>query len=65
MQRIIDRTRILESFPRLGRMVPKFGNPRIRELTEGNFRIVYRIVSTERIDITRVHHTSRPLSDPG
>lgn len=65
VQRLITKTYVLESFPRIGRMVPEFGNPRIRELIESNFRTVYRIVSAERIDITRIHHTSQPLSDPG
>ena len=31
VQRIIARTHVLEFFPRRGRMVPEFGNPRIQE----------------------------------
>ena len=65
VERLIARTEILTTFPNSGRQVPEFGNPRIRELIEGNFRIVYRIVSNEQVDITRIHHASQPLTDPG
>jgi len=65
VERLIARTEILAAFPNSGRKVPEFGNPRIRELIEGNFRIVYRVVSNEQVDITRIHHTSQPLTNPG
>ncbi|BFU90857.1 MAG: hypothetical protein NTAFB01_20440 [Nitrospira sp.] len=36
----IDR---LQTFPKLGRMVPEYQNTSIRELIVGHYRIVYRI----------------------
>lgn len=43
IEKLLARVRQLESFPRLGQMVPEFGMESIRELIEGNYRIVYRI----------------------
>ena len=65
VERLITRADVLATFPDSGRQVPEFGNPRIRELIEGNYRIVYRVVGRERVDITRVHHASQPLTNPG
>lgn len=65
VERLIARADVLATFPNSGRQVPEFGNPRIRELIEGNYRIVYRVVSRERVDIARVHHASQPLTNPG
>jgi toxin ParE1/3/4 len=52
---------ILEKSPRLGRKVPEFDIDSIRELIKGNYRIIYRIVESYRIDILTVHHSSRHL----
>jgi addiction module RelE/StbE family toxin len=50
---------ILIDHPRAGKIVPEFGSPSIRELICGNYRIVYRIVGYDRIDILTVHNCSR------
>lgn len=55
-------TDILTNTPKIGRIVPEFNNSLIRELIRGNYRIVYRIVSTKKIDILTVHHSARHLS---
>ena len=55
--RIKNRTDILKTQPRAGRFVPE-----IRELIEGNYRIIYKIVSKDRIDILTVHHSARDLT---
>lgn len=57
---LIERVDQLENFPRSGRVVPEFGSPSIRELIEGNYRIVYK-VSASQVAILRVHHASRQL----
>ena len=59
--RIRNRTRILKSQIRLGKIVPEIDNKNIRELIEGRYRIIYKIVSKNRIDILTVHHSSRDL----
>lgn len=59
--RIRNRTRILKSQIRIGKIVPEIDKKNIRELIEGRYRIIYKIVSKNRIDILTIHHSSRDL----
>jgi len=43
IERLIERGSKLSSFPRAGRPVPELASPSIREVFEGNYRIVYRV----------------------
>lgn len=43
VEKIIDRVSQLGKFPKSGRIVPEFELTTIRELIEGNYRIVYKI----------------------
>lgn len=61
INRIRDKARTLKQQPRLGRVVPELGNENIRELIFGNYRIIYCIVSPERIDVLTVYHSARIL----
>ncbi len=45
-----------------GRIVPEFGKETIRELIEGNYRVVYKI-NPDYIDIVRIHHAAMPLKE--
>lgn len=56
-----ERVDILESHPKIGRIVPEMNKPNIRELIEGNYRIIYRILFSKRIDILTVHHSAQRL----
>jgi toxin ParE1/3/4 len=47
--------------PYLGRMVPEFAMTSIREMIEGNYRIIYRIRNKNKIEVLRVFHTARVL----
>lgn len=58
---IRQRTKLITSHPNIGRVVPELDNPAVRELIEGNYRIIYRVVSTKRIDILTIHHSARLL----
>jgi len=60
IEKIINRVDQLESFPKSGRIVPEFNSSLIRELIEGNYRIVYKI-SGDQVAIVRVHHAARQL----
>jgi len=60
LSKIKLRTHNIKLFIRVGRVVPEFNNPNIREVIEGRYRIVYRIISTHAVDILTVHHSSRP-----
>ena|SRR5687767_13008444 len=59
--RFFEVVLVLEKLPKLGRIVPEFDKSNIREIILGNYRIVYKIISTQKIDILAVHHSSRIL----
>jgi toxin ParE1/3/4 len=62
LQRILDVTKHLENNPRIGRMVPEVGkNDKIREIIFGNYRIIYKITSSQSVHILTVHHSARRL----
>ena len=60
--RLKTRTRILKTQTRSGKIVPEINRENIRELIEGNYRIIYKIVQEKRIDILTIHHSSRDLT---
>lgn len=60
IEKLIKRVDQLETFPKSGRVVPEFGDNSIRELIEGNYRIVYKI-NSDHIGIVRIHHSARKL----
>lgn len=62
IDRIIERVDVLEKHPRIGRIVPEFSIENIRELIEGNYRIIYRIETEDKVGIARIHHAARLLS---
>ena len=61
VERIKSKTLIIKTMPEIGRIVPELESSEIRELIEGNYRIVYRIKTRDYIEIITVHHTSRNL----
>lgn len=61
IERIFFRVEALSNFPESGRIVPEFNQRPLRELIEGNYRIVYRYQQPE-ITILRIHHSARSLS---
>src|ERR1700712_510085 len=57
---LITRTRLLISFPEIGRVVPEFNEPGIREIIHHSYRIVYRVRSEQRIiEVSRFWHAAR------
>lgn len=61
VKRLRLRTNRLKQNPRIGRVVPEIQDENIRELIEGNYRIIYKIINKNRIDILTVHHSARNL----
>jgi len=61
VEKFFKRVEILEQFPTLGREVPEFGIKSVRELIEGNYRIVYKIINKNLIHIIAVHHSRKLL----
>lgn len=62
-ERFFERVKALESHPELGGIVSEIGSKSIGQLIEGNYRIIYHLISPHRIDILTVHHQSRLLSN--
>lgn len=60
--KIRSRTKLLKSHPTIGKVVLEIGQQNIRELVEGNYRIIYKVISQNQIDILTVHHSARDLT---
>lgn len=60
---IIAKIERLKSFPEMGRKVPEFDLAYLRELLQNEYRIVYKIVSDEQIDIITIQHSSRDMME--
>jgi toxin ParE1/3/4 len=57
---LIERGDSVGGQPRRGRIVPEYQDETIREIFEGDYRIIYKIQS-ERVDILTVRHGSQIL----
>ena len=55
-----EAARSLEYFADRGRQVPEFGNPAVRQLIVGKYRLVYH-VSTQMIHVLGVIHGAREM----
>ncbi len=60
VSKLFTKANILQNFPRLGRVVPEVDKDDIRELIDGNYRIIYEIYE-DTISILTVHHSSKNL----
>ncbi len=57
---LISSTRRLEEYPELGRIVPEFGDPLIREIVVRTYRVIYRFDrNAGRVEIVRYWHGAR------
>lgn len=61
---IVGRIEALATHPDLGRVVPEFGSPTLREIIYPPFRIVYRH-DRQRVRVVRVWRSERLLKVPG
>ncbi len=62
VSKVFEKAELLKSFPEMGRIVPEIGSKNVRELIYKQYRIVYQIVSRDKIRILTVHHSAQPLS---
>ncbi|MBA7582653.1 hypothetical protein ES708_24589 [subsurface metagenome] len=51
----------LKQFPKLGRKVPEYGDPELREILYKTYRIIY-LVKKEHLEIISIIHGSRKLN---
>jgi toxin ParE1/3/4 len=61
VSRVFERTQIIKNHLKAGRVVKEINRPDIREIIEGNYRIIYRIVNEKTVHILMVHHGARDL----
>ncbi len=61
VEKFFNKTEILTDFPLIGRIVPELNLKNVRELIEGNYRIIYKVVSKHTIHLLTVHHSRRLL----
>jgi len=59
--KIYQRVQLIVDNPFSGRIVNEFNEKSIRELIEGNYRIIYKIKTDNQVDILRVYHSARLL----
>jgi plasmid stabilization system protein ParE len=59
---IFQATERIAMFPKSGRIVPELGNPVVRELILGNYRLAYRL-KVSCVELLTVYHGAR-LLDP-
>ena len=57
--KIQKRTEILKTFPNSGKVVPEINDPTVKEISEHNYRIIYKIINKNQIDILLIHHGAR------
>jgi plasmid stabilization system protein ParE len=55
IRKIRAAARSLAHFPRRGRIVPEFGDPSIREIAVGNYRVIFQIQTTQVVVLAVVH----------
>lgn len=60
VDRIVESADTLIKKPHIGRMVPEFNRPDLREVLFGNYRIVY-LLKDDGVLILRVVHGARDL----
>jgi plasmid stabilization system protein ParE len=56
-----NETSILKRHPRAGKKVMEWNDDNVREIVAEPYRIIYRIVDDQGIDILTIHHTARLL----
>ena len=67
-QFLVSSTKRLADFPEMGRVVPEFADPSIREIVVRSYRVIYRVDHGDcRVDIARFWHGARgtPKIDVG
>ncbi len=61
---LIEKTKMLSQFPEMGRVVPEFGDPNIKEIIVRAYRVIYRIdQNAAKVEIVRFWHAARGQPD--
>ena len=61
---LIDQATSIGDFPNIGRVVPELGDPSVRELIHGAYRIVYEVFDDpQALYILRFWHAARGIPE--
>lgn len=61
--KIFEKESLLSVSVQIGRVVPEFNNSTVRELIFQRYRIIYKVINEEGIDILSIFHSSRMLNE--
>ena len=62
VEKIRDKTEILRTQIKAGKINEEINQESVREIIEGNYRIIYRIIAKDEVHILTVHHGARDLT---
>ena len=62
LERLLDRTKSLATFPDSGRVVPELGRQDIREIIVSPYRVMYRR-KDDLVEIAAVRHEAREFDE--
>ncbi len=57
---LLGKTDQLSELPESGRIVPEYNDPNLREIIEGDYRLIYRI-KDDKVYIQSVRHSRQDL----
>jgi plasmid stabilization system protein ParE len=61
---LISKTKLLAQSPEVGRMVPEFEDPLIREMIVRSYRVVYRVNHSQHlVEVIRFWHAARDVPE--
>jgi len=63
VEMLYAKTDLLEKFPRVGRVVPEFGDDTLREIISPPYRILYELLDEDLVLVQKVFHSSRNPED--
>jgi addiction module RelE/StbE family toxin len=65
-QFLVSSTKRLADFPEMGRIVPEFDDPSIREIVVRSYRVIYHVDHDDcRVDVARFWHGARGTPEIG
>ena len=59
-QFLVGKTKVLAQFPEMGRVVPEFASPELREIVVRSYRVIYRVSHAKHlVEVARFWHAAR------
>jgi toxin ParE1/3/4 len=62
VERFYAAVEVLFEHPLIGKPITEYNSPQLRQILVGKYRIIYLVVSEDRIDIITIHHSARLLN---